>query len=323
LFITLALVVTLGFLVFGRDVSRSAHGAGGPLRSEDKSFGAITNALISSENHFDGRLHRLLSQGATLKRYVFAARLTQLDEELSNWSVAASQVSRPVLAHDINDTLSDVTQTRVEDYEVLLADVARSLHLPWSSPSPAVSGNPATALEAASAQWNKARFALVKEPGGVHLDKTSSMSAHYFAANGASALVHSTTLALARAIGIGAVRVSPAPLPSNPGTLLLPPVTQIQLGVSVVNKSYDLQPVTLTIRVTPANKQRAPFTQTLKATIGPLAAYAFVPNAIATASSERARVVVVVTGAPAATGMVTHEAYELETSPSGVTTTIG
>ena len=317
--ITLALIVTFGFLVFGRDVSRSAHSAPGPLKSEDRSFAALANTLITSENRFDGRLHRLLSQGGTLHRYVFAARLAQLDQQLSDWSVAANQLGRPTLAHHVNETLNNVTQARVADYEALLADVARSLQLPWSTAVPAVTGNPATALEATSKQWNHARFALVKEPGLVHLDKTSSMSAHYFVANGETALVHSTTLALSRAIGIGAVRVSPAPLPSIPGVMLLPPVTLVQLGVSVVNESYDTQPVKLTIRVTPANKLRPPFTQTMTATIGPQQAYAFVPNSFTTAPSERAQVVLVLSGAPTAAGMVTHETYQLKMSPSGNT----
>ena len=319
LLITLALVVTLGFLVFGRDVSRSAHGAPGPLKSEDKSFGALANTLITSENRFDGRLHRLLFQGGTLERYVFAARLAQLDQQLSDWSVAANQLGRPALAHHVNDALNDVTQQRVADYETLLADVARSLQLPWSTTGAVVVGNPATALETTSKQWNLARFALVKEPGLVHLDKTSSMSAHYFVANGDTALVNSATLALSRAIGIGAVRVSPAPLPSTPGVMLLPPVSLVQLGVSVVNESYDAQPVKLTIRVTPANKLRAPFAQTMTATIGPLQAYAFVPNSFKTAPNEQAQVVLVLSGAPAATGMVTHEIYQLKMSPSGNT----
>jgi len=319
LLITLALVVTLGFLVFGRDVSRSAHGAPGPRKSEDKSFGALANTLITSENRFDGRLHRLLSQGGTLRRYVFAARLAQLDQQLGDWSVAANQLGRPALAHDVNQTLNDVTQARVADYQALLADVAHSLRLPWSTTGPPVVGNPATALEATSKQWNHARFALVKEPGLVHLDKMSSMSAHYFVANGETALVNSTTLALSRAIGIAAVRVSPAPLPANPGILLLPPVTLVQLGVSVVNESYDTQPVKLTIRVTPANKLRTPFVQTMAATIGPLQAFAFVPKSFGTAPSERAQVVLVLSGAPAAPGMVNHETYQLEMSPSGNT----
>jgi hypothetical protein len=57
----------------------------------------------------------------------------------------------------------------------------------------------------------------------------------------------------------------------------------------------------------------------MTATIGPLQAYAFVPSAFKTAPSELARVVLVLSGAPAATGMVTHEVYQLKMSPSGNT----
>ena len=84
-----------------------------------------------------------------------------------------------------------------------------------------------------------------------------------------------------------------------------------------MNASYDNQPVTLTVRVTPLNKRGVAFAQTMKATIGPLGAYAFVPGVIHTAASERARVVVTVSGAQAASGKVTTETYQMEMSPSG------
>jgi hypothetical protein len=93
-------------------------------------------------------------------------------------------------------------------------------------------------------------------------------------------------------------------------------VTSVRIGVTVVNESYDIQPVKLTIRVTPLNSGVSPFVQTMTTTLGPLQAYAFVPNPLTTVASEQARVVLVLTGAPAASGMVTHETYRLEMSPS-------
>ena len=85
----------------------------------------------------------------------------------------------------------------------------------------------------------------------------------------------------------------------------------------MLNASYDDQPVTLTIRVTPPTTAARAFFERMRATLGPLEAYAFVPNALTTAASERAGVVISVIGARAAVGKVTTEHFRLEMSPSG------
>ena len=317
LLISIALVVTLIVLVFARDVSRAGHGAITARRSENRSFGALANTLLTGENLFDARLDRLLAHGDTLSRVVFAARLEQLDEQLPAWSVAADNLRRPVLSHDVNSTLDELTQTRVAAYQALLADVARTLSLPWSTSPTLSSAAAATTLIDTSVRWNHERYALVKEPGTVRLAATSARSAQYVAKSGTSDLSQSTTLRLVRAIRIAAVRVVPAPLPAATGVLLLPPVTLVQLGVSVLNASYDDQPVALTIRVTPLNARGVAFVQRMTATLGPDQAFAFVPKALTTAASEQARLVISVSGARAAVGGVAVEVYRLEMSPSG------
>jgi len=319
LLITIALVVTLVVLVFARDVSRSGHGAITARRSENRSFAALANALLTSENLFDGRLDRLLTQGGTLRRVVFAARLTQLDEQLSAWDVAGDALERPVLAHDVNQTLADLTHERVAAYETLLGQVADALSLPWTASRAGPVSDPAATLLATSIHWNHARFALVKEPGSVHLVATSARSAQDVEKNGVSELNQSPSLRLVRAISIVAVRVVPAALPAASGVVLLPPVTSVHLGVSVLNASYDDQPVTLTIRVTPLNGRGVPFQQRMTATLGPDGAFAFVPRALVTAASERARVVIDLGGARAAAHATAREVYLLEMSPSGNT----
>jgi hypothetical protein len=318
LLISLALVVTLIVLVFARDVSRSAHGAITARRSENRSFGALANALILQENAFDGRLYLLLSQGGSLSREVFAARLSQLDEQLSGWSTAADQLRRPTLSHDVNNEFDLLTQERVETYQTLLGDVAHDLQLPWNVQYSATIVNPAVSLIETSKSWNMDRFALRKEPGTVRLDATSAETAQYFDKNGANAL-QSTSLALVRAVDIAAVRVNPSPLPSKSGVLLLPPVTSVQVGVTVVNDSYDNQPITFTVQVIPLNNRGASFSQRMTTTLGPMGAYAFVPKILTTAPSELARVILHVIGARAAVGKLTTEVFRLEMSPSGNT----
>jgi hypothetical protein len=214
LFITLALAVTLLVLLFARDVSRSAHGAVAPRRSENLSFAALANSLL---------------------------------------------VQRPRLSHDVNDTLGTLTDERVAAYQTLLGEVARTLELPWSTRPLEPVTNPAATLLETSTSWNADRFALRKEPGHVRLEAMSASSAKYFAAHGVSLLTRSPSLALVRAVSIDAVRVNPAALPAQANVMLLPPVRRVLLGVSVLNASYDDQPVTVTITVTPLNHRGVAF----------------------------------------------------------------
>lgn len=317
LLITVTLAATLIVLFFARDVSRSAHGAASAQRTENRSFAALADTLLTQENAFDARLGYLISHGAGLSRPVFAARLNQLDQEVSNWITAADELRRPTLDHRVNDTLYKITLTRAAAFQTLLGDVASALVLPWKTVPVEVVIDPVAALEKTSERWNVARFALAREPGLVRLEPANSSSAIYYAAHGLSTLTNAPALKLVRAISIAAVHVTPAPLPSRRGVLLLPPVVSVTLGVSIVNASYDNQAVTVTFRVIPLNKRGVAFAQTMKATLGPLAAYAFVPGVIHTAASERARVLVTVSGARAAAGKVTTETYQMEMSPSG------
>ncbi len=307
--VAVAVVVTLLALVFARDVARSAHGAVGPRRSENVSFGALANSLLTQENEFDLHLDSLLTQADTLSRVVFAARLTQLNHVLTGWSTQGDLLSRPALAHDINQTIDTLTDERVAAYQAMLADVARTLELPWPT-TPGISGNPGQILVSTSEQWNHDRFALAKEPGRVHLVATSAASAKYFVAHGTSLVSQSASLELVRAVSIDAIRVHPSAFPAPRGVMLLPPVRSVQLGVSVLNASFDDQPVTLSVRVTPLNGLGQPSSQTMSATLGPDGAYAFVPAALVTSPSERATLVIRVSGARAARGRSPSRSFD-------------
>ena len=317
MFITVAVAATVVVLVFARDVSRAAHGASASRASEDLSFAALANALVGQENAFDARLARLVTSGAGLRRSVFAARLAQLAQQLPGWSVEAEQLRYPALARDVNVQLYAITTERVAAYHAVLADVATALALPWSAAHEPNLTAATTSLLASSTRWDVERFALVKEPGRARLTATTTLAATTLARSGVVRLAHARSLSLVRAVAIAAVRVSPASLPTGPAQWLLPPVSSVGLGVSVVNDGYDLQPVSLTIRVTPLTRFGAPFTQTMTTTLAPLGAYAFVPHRFATLASERARVVITVNGAPAAPGRATTETVRLVMSPSG------
>jgi hypothetical protein len=317
LYLTLALAATLIVLLFARDVTRSAHGAIGPRRSENRSFGSLANGLIAQQNDLDAHLAYLLAHGQSLSRPVFAARLEQLNQMLPVWTTEAGLLRRPKLAHNVNEAVAQLTEQRVDAYRSLLAVVARRLNLPWPA-IPATSQavtDPARALITSSAQWGIDRWSLVKEPGLVHLHALTTATATYFANVGTAGLVASPTLALTRGIGIAAVAVKPSPLPAAAGVLLLPPVTSVHLGVSVVNIAYAIQPVTL--RVTFTSSVGPVQHQVLSVTLGPLQSYAFVPRLLTTRPSERGTLVISLTGAAAAPNMARSRTYQVKMSPSG------
>ena len=128
--------MTFVVLVFARDISRAGHGSITSRRSENRSFAALANALITQENDFDGRLTLLLQDGSSLSRPVFDARLDQLDQQLTSWSAAAELVRRPKLDRDVNDVFADLTETRIDDYESLFSSIAHRLSLPAPTPGP-------------------------------------------------------------------------------------------------------------------------------------------------------------------------------------------
>jgi len=316
--LSLALVATLLVLVFARDISRAAHNASAPRRSENLSFAASANALLTGENQFDQRLAYLLANGASLSRPVFAARMTQLDDALAEWLSVVRQLRHPRLAHDVNSVLYDSTTSRVAAYETLFAQVASTLHLPWRPATTFVSDPSSTQTLTSSAEaWNRARFSLAREPGRARLDALTNQTATRVSASGLASLAASTSLALVRSVAISALSVRPAALPAGAGVMLLPPVTSVHFGVSVTNQAYVDQGVTLIVRVLSRSATPALYQEVLHANLGPRASYAFVPKLIATQPSEHATVTIRLVGAPGGAALTHVETYQLVLSPSG------
>ena len=319
MFLTLALVVTLVVLVFARDVTRSAHSAVAPRRSENRSFAGLTNALIQQENQFDQRLADLLRSGDTLSRPVLDARLVQFQQQLNLWDTLTQQLRRPKLAHDVNDMMADLTEQRISAYEAIFSAITTGLSLPSLTPvesaRPVV--DPAQTLLTTSSQWGFDRWALAKEPGRARLYELTTKAATSYQLIGVQRLVASPTLAVTRGVGIAAVSISPAPLPARHGVILLPPVTLVHTGVSVTNAEFVEQTLTLQITLTPTNGPLSSVTQTFKLTLAPLQSFAVVAKLFATVPGERATLRIALSGAPPAQGMSRSRTYEVEMSPSG------
>ena len=317
--LTVALVATLLVLLFTRDVTRSAHGAASPRQSENRSFAQMANGLIDQENGFDRRLATLLNSGQTLSRPTFAARLDQLARALPDWATQSGLLRRPNLAHNVNGVLADLTQQRVEDYQSILNATASTLNLPWT-PLVASTMNvksSESSLLSTSSEWGRARWSLVGEPGRATLRATTSTCAHLDVAALLNTLGSAPRLVVTRDFGISAVLITPAPLPAPPGELVLPPVTSLQVGVTVTNAVYVLQPVTVTLTFTPARRGSPVQRQVLSARLGPSESYAFNAAPFTTEASERATLVVSVMGAPHSSRFSASRTYRVVLSPSG------
>lgn len=315
--LAIALVATLLILAFARDVTRAAHSATSVRASEDRSFAALANSLLASEHQFGQRLQYLLTHAPSLGRAAFGVRLTQLAGGLGAWSDSAALLRHPVVAGGLSDELATITDQRVEDYQVVLSDVARALTLPWTPLSAAgpTPGQAQASLVATDRQWNRDRAALRSAPGGATLDATATPSAVVTLPTTLGVLEGAPRLALHRGVGVTAVQVTPSPLPAPRGTLVLPPTARVHVGVVVSNVAYVTQPVRVTVTLTARGV--APQTETVAAVIGPLAAYAFVPRPLGVTDGERARLTVVVRGAPQAPTLSRSRAYTVVVSPSG------
>jgi hypothetical protein len=321
MYLTIAIVATLVILLFARDVTRSAHGAISPRRSENRSFGALANLLVGQENDFDAHLAYLLANGSSLSRPVFASRLTQLSQELPQWQTEAEHLRRPKLVNDVNDVIANATEQRIDAYQLIFAELAHRLSLPWSvtSPTDLHQLTPAQVLIQTSQQWGRERFDLLTQPGTVRLLALTTATATFVEHVGFTHLVSSSSLALDRSVSIVAVSVQPAPLPAASGTLVLPPVTSFHLGISVANDGFSSQPVVVRVVLTRTNgvAKGSSTVHVLSATLGPLQSHAFVIDSLPILPSERATLVMHAAGTPARPATGQTRTYQMIMSPAG------
>jgi hypothetical protein len=321
LLVTAALVATALVLLFAHDVNRAAHSSTNVRRSENRSFASLANALLGSEQQFGDHLDYLLTHGTTLSRAVFTARLDQLALQLPGWSTEANLLRHPSIAHDVNTTLVSLTEQRVDDYQVVLDSVAHALDLPWTTLSSTTLTSVAarSSLLATDRTWDALRHSLATEPGRVQLAATSTPGAVVTLPTVMSTLDGAASLQVRRSVSISAVEVTPSPLPAAAGTIVLPPVTSVHLGVSVTNDQFVLQPVVLTVTFTPrSGRLAAPQTETMAVTLGPMRSYAFVARLLVTAPGEHARLSITLRGTARSPAPTQRRTYQVILSPSGV-----
>ncbi len=313
-----ALIVTFVVLVFGREVSRSAHQETSARLSENLSFAQLADTLLGQEDTFDVNLANLLTTGGQLSRVDFAVQLSELTQDLSVWRDVAGQLRTPTLTPNLNVTLAADTLTRVSDYDVILAYVAQGLSLsgpstPPAAPSLAVAQS---SLLATSASWGSERHFLASAPGHVTLTALSHASAELNVPQYVQTLAAAPSLAATRSIVIAAVQVQPAPFPAPALSLELAPTTTMQVQVSVSNLREILQPVMLTMVFTPlaGSVQQISSTQTL----APLTSFAFASHTFSVFPGERGNLSVTLNGVPASAGLLHSRTYAVNVSASAL-----
>jgi hypothetical protein len=312
--VIVALIVTFVVLVFGREVSRSAHQETSARLSENLSFAQLASTLLTQENTFDTELASLLTTGARLTGVAFSAQLSEMTLELSSWRDVATQMKTPVLSPDLNTTLSAETLTRVSDYDVVLAYVAQALGLsgPSTSPSSPSLGAAQSSLLATAASWGNERHLLSEAPGHVTLAALHHASASLNVPGYVQTLVAAPSLAASRAIIIAAIQVQPAPFPAPALTLSLAPTTTVKVQVSVSNLREITQPVTLAMVFNPSGG--TPQEVTDVHTLAPLTSFAFTGHTFSVFPGEKGTLSVTLNGVPASAGLLHNRTYSVSVS---------
>jgi len=311
---SVAVVASLLVLIFARDISQAAHSDPRALRSENQSFAALSTAIVDEENAVDSSLTALLVRGSQLNRAELASRLTTISDTLRSIPPQAAEIRNPVLRNDLNGKFATWCQLRARAYSSLIAGVAQSLRLPWSSGPSLPERQAVVILRTTTAQWNALTNTLATQPGHVRLASFSDFTGILAIGTLTAQMDAAPRLQLARSIAIAAVSVSPAPFPSSQGTLEIVGTSPLVIGVSVLNGSYAQQPATITATFTASDGRST--VHRASTVLGPRRAFAFGSLAFSLRSGERGTLRIAVTGAPPTPGYQTVRVYQVHVAPT-------
>jgi hypothetical protein len=312
-----ALVVTFLVLVFGREVSRSAHQELSARQSENLSFATLATTLLTEENSFDTQLASLLTSGSSLSRVAFTVKMSVMTQQLSQWRDEARFLESPVLSPALNQTFAKDTLTRVSDYDTVLAYVAQALDLtgPTTTTAALTLGAAQLSLSATAASWGAQRHELASAPGGVTLLALTNVSGRLNVPQYVATLASATNLSPTRAIVIAAIQVQPAPFPAPALTLLLDPTSTMQVQVAVSNLREILQPVSLTMILTPATGTAQRVTDTQR--LAPMTSFAFAAHTFNVFPGEKGTLTVTLNGVPNSSTLLHSRTYSVSVAPTG------
>jgi hypothetical protein len=312
--LTVALVVTLVVLVFARDVSRAAHSVPTAVASQNESFAALATDLVTKANALDTAVTAVLVHGGALTRSQLAAQLVVLHHDTQTLAQQGSQVGLPPLTDNASAVLASDLITRARLTDDFLRSVATALQLPYAPTALWIPSRDLPALARATLTWNRLSTALVKEPGHVTLPLLSNFVGELNLTATLQGLVASPSLQPAHAVAIAAVAIDPAPLPATGSVLSMINVASMSLSVSVLNHDVVVQPMALTVTLTPA--LGTVVTRHATTVVAPRGAFGFGPFTLPLSPGESATLRISLRAPTDTNSVVIDRTYHVQVAPA-------
>jgi hypothetical protein len=309
-----ALALTVSVVVLAHDVSRLSSQSNANRASIDRTFASLATSVILDEDRYGTQVAQLMASGPSMSRLNFASSLTGLIDEGRSLLERAQILGSPRVGHNIQETLIDVTITRVHASETLLESVGSQLQLPGVAPASASLSALGSSLRRADTLWASARRVLPRQPGRARLPRSVfALSSAPLAAE-RRAISNSSSLLAQRSMTIDAVSVIPAALPAPSGHWVLLPSNDVSIGVAVHNQAYVDQSFVLHLSVTRANG--ASVAQQFVGRAGGFASVATTFSSLVFAPSEHATVKIWLSGTPVGANATGVRRYQVVVASS-------
>ena len=311
-----AVVFTACVVVVAHDVQRLSAQSFSNRASLNRTFAVLAQSVVVDERAYGREVVGLLDSGGSLSRSAFDAQVSALSVEGRQLRQRTSILLSPHIDGDVQRTLNEVTDLRVDAVDGVLGALGRSLELP-TAPHTQLSASVAGAMiERSNHLWATARRSLARAPGHAHLVRSvfavvpSSLSAQILT------LTTASTLSATRAVSLSAIEVQPSPFPAARGRLVLGPTTTVSLDVVVANLRWIDQSVSVHVTVRPTGPLGVGVSRTSTVHVVALGASAVDFSSLPVVPGESASVNISLTGAPTSSSAAGRRTYQLTVAPS-------
>jgi hypothetical protein len=311
---TMALVVTVGVLVMGRDVLRAARTESQVHDQADATFVALANAITQQENLVAAQWAHIIATPPPGRAGLYA----RLVSEVAQAQAVANQVVPLESVRGgsrVSAEFAHLVQARTVAFKSLADDVAAALGVPPPAnlARPAPVAQAVATLQATSAQWATLVAVCEQDPRSAPLTYFVQPPA-ISRAGAVAALVQGGSATVQRAIALRAVAIAPVPFPSAHQRIEFVPVTSFSVTISVVNLAFSSQPVTVVGTLTyPSGRVE---TRSSAGVITPGGDLALAPLRFAVAPGDRAMLHIAISGGPIAAGTSGVRTYQVVVAPS-------
>jgi hypothetical protein len=229
-------VVVVGW-VFVRDVVSAARNSVSIQETTNINFAAVSQGIVADDDQLAANLDRLIKDSAAMSRPAYVAQLRVLATESAGLVPRVDRVRTPAVAGNIQDRLVQLTEARVALTQCVVSYLATASRVEvakvgCSSWSQALRDN-----RAASQAWNATRNYLRHRPGHATLRATHDNELARVTTSLLDGVASQSQLASTGGLSLALVSVSPTPLPSTNGTLIMQPVSSAVVSVVVANSA--------------------------------------------------------------------------------------